>query len=384
MTRKIKIKSIKQPSFSKKDFIGFPKTYPKQLYGIVPVKEYLQAIDYLNSNTRREYDSSVLKYILFYIICGLIPGLIAYIIELRKSTQYKNNFEKDLKFSLEQINKSFFDRRITVSYKLEKTLFVRRMRVLLKIKIPDDGTLEIPISKKTLSPEGKEIIVLETNNQTRDIEYQRSHKYKRDPIDLGFTFIKVGYKKSKDQDFDNFIGFESTYHCELFNYLTETEFINLINDINVEVSRIKINSVVSKLYRLVIILSFFIFGLFFIIPATIIYNNFRIIYFNRLYREIEKKTREYTTQFSSRGISISYQVYSRGWNAQTTLIDLIIYFPKDIANTPTLTRLDNENGSLVVEPMVENCIAPIFMNQEMCIKNYDIYSSAPMLPCLNV
>ncbi|KAN0052750.1 hypothetical protein ACTA71_006856 [Dictyostelium dimigraforme] len=373
------------------NFSGFDKSFPEELYTSLPIIEYTQIIDYVNTKTQRNYKSYII-YMVIFAIFGIIPFLIALFVELFRSSLYKNRFERDFDNCLKNINQLIKCRNVTFSYKF--TTRIRKMQKLeLIITYPDEPKMEI-VGNFIVSPEGRNILVLPTplNLINLDPLYSTSNKTGKDndktPIlnnnitinIINYCTTKVNYnygerKKNGLKD-DNFYGFQdSNYDKSLYNFMLESEYQSMIREFNTVLVR-KIEIKKQLIFLLVsTILLIALIGFLLIIPAAILYAKKRTHYYTHLYNDLNIMVHKYSSIYNSRGISISYCFENSDDfnNDSSPLINLLIIYPKAPVGSPVLTNFCNNPHQWVLVPSSPDTIAPYFttLNNMVYLNNYN-------------
>ncbi|KAN0016191.1 hypothetical protein ACTFIU_006153 [Dictyostelium citrinum] len=382
------------------NFSGFDKSYPEELYSSLPIIEYNQIIDYINSKTQREYKSYIF-YMIIFAILGILPFLIALFVELFRSSLYKNKFERDLENCLKQINELIKCRNVTFSYKF--TTKIRKMQKFeLIISYQDEQPKKEIVGDFIVSPEGRNILVLPPplNLINFDQLYLSSNKLnKKNKINdktpilnnnsnntnnnitiniINYCTTKVNYnnseRKTNGLKDDNFYGFkDSDYDKCLYNFMLESEYQSMIREFNTVLVR-KIDIKKQLIFLLVsTILLCALIGFLLIIPAAILYSKKRTHYYTHLYNDLNIMVHKYSSIYNSRGITISYCFENSDDfnNDSSPLINLLIIYPKAPIGSPILTNFINNPHQWILAPTSPNAITPYFITLNNMVYNYN-------------
>ncbi|KAK5583977.1 hypothetical protein RB653_005583 [Dictyostelium firmibasis] len=378
------------------NFSGFDKSYPEELYSSLPIIEYTQTIEYINSKLQRDYKSYLL-YMIIFAVFGLVPFFIALSVELFRSSLYKNRFERDFDNCLKQVNELIKHRNVVFSFKF--TTRIRNMKMLeLIITYPDQTNIEI-VGNFIVSPEGRNILVLPPPLLSSPLNFdqvqlttsKKSNKNKvndKTPIlnnnnnnnvnNSIYCTTKVRYKhterKSNGLKDDSFYGFQdSNYDKSLYNFMLENEYQSMIREFNTVLIR-KIEIKKQLIFLLVsTILLIALIGFLLIIPASILYYKKRANYYTHLYNDLNIMVHKYSSIYNSRGITISYSFENSDDfnNDSSPLINLLIIYPKAPHGSPILTNFINNPHQWILAPSSPNAIAPYFttLNNMIYINN---------------
>ncbi|EGC34728.1 hypothetical protein DICPUDRAFT_79510 [Dictyostelium purpureum] len=298
-------------------FNGFEESFPRELTGIVPVKEFVTALEILNNNGIRTYVTYIWG-VMAYAFVGLLPVIIVGIVEIFRWASFKKKLCKDLDKCLENINRVLSNRQVVISYKMDFSA-----NVVMTVKYPDVPT---SVPNQTVALEGGlgNAILVSPFADSMLIEDPRILVSETKPIDKNFknvlleqnplTFRSAGFK-----------GWKKIYDNKLYNYISYQEFNAMIDDINNTCIK-PFNQTSYKFFWISIFLCIALVGVILIFPAMLWFYSDMQKHSSRLYKDIDEVIKKYNSIYNQRGLSIAYHTP----NKMGILVSLNFNIPTDV------------------------------------------------------
>ncbi|EGC36112.1 hypothetical protein DICPUDRAFT_78212 [Dictyostelium purpureum] len=335
---KVEIKSIK----GTKHFGGFSEEYPKELEGIIPVKEYLDIIDCLNYNGIRDF-YSIIIILIGYILFGLVIILVSAIIEFIRWSIFKSKLKRDLNKCLEGINMALEPRQAYITLHMSFSGVVT-----LTFNYPNSTTInsnEMILLDGTLG----NAILVHPWAQPNHIVNPLVHSPDDQPDDINFRNILVSRKLEKfSWSEKNFQGWNVFYNLKLYNYLSSQEYTSMMEEYNTLSQSIKFNHHCYKFFLASFILIFALIGLVLIIPASIWFVIENNKFIKTINYNIDVLNNKYNSIYYTRGIQF---INKNG--------KLFITIPKDVGQAPIVTKYSGSK-QLILAPTIPNGILPFY------------------------
>ncbi|KAN0000689.1 hypothetical protein ACTFIZ_001145 [Dictyostelium cf. discoideum] len=317
--------------------------FPRELTGIIPPKEYLRCFEIMSNNCQRNFVSYVLIFLpLMYYFIGLIPALLISVVEVIRWFSFKRTLTEDFNICIEYLNKQVSRRNIKFELKSVGSYF----GALGCVKIIYPDIPPVVLSQLVPLDNGKNALVMEPFPDTlffTDYGFRNESgtAVLRANTIMGKRFMKFNLGGNS--------GFEFYYDLSLFNYLTETEVSNMVEDF--QSLKCHFNHGLTVLFFLAFLGTFVLFGIVLWIPFFIWF----FIEKKRLLKKLIEKEAElilkYNNLYSHR--NIAFRAKGEGF-----LRHFDILIPSDVGNAPILTKYIGTE-QYVISLNTPNGLAPI-------------------------
>ncbi|KAN0023185.1 hypothetical protein ACTFIU_011348 [Dictyostelium citrinum] len=335
------------------EFFGFKVSYPECLYGIIPPKEYVEAIEFINANSIRDKlvlgDSSLVFIVSMLLL--FIPHIFILSSDYRKRTKYLKDIEDGIKPAIQQINNTLGTARgVTFSYKMARNV----KDIKLIISYPQSQSLQLPITNSLLAADNTPILLLNDFGYQR-YQYSQTHHYWTEnfnnsmkPIYVRTGWITVGSLSTK----------KFQYPPQLYNYISTNELFAVLKEY--EEFRGPAAPDHSTLEMIAIITSAFLVGIFLILYLFYGFKDEEDKYYQDYFDSIEGLMNQFNQRFSSRGIIFkAYRPKQRGAHKP----DIVIYIPKEQNDMAQLITTEPNHHPVVVSSLNGNYLPLYQVNQ---------------------
>ncbi|KAM9988441.1 hypothetical protein ACTFIZ_012188 [Dictyostelium cf. discoideum] len=335
------------------EFYGFKISYPECLYGVIPPKEYIGAIEFINANSIRDklvLGDSTLVFIISMLLL-FIPHIFILSSDYRKRTKYLKDIEDGIKPAIEQINNTLgVARGVTFNYKMARNV----KEIKLIISYPQSQAIQLPISNSLLATDNTHILLLNDSGYQR-YQYSQTYHYWTEnfnnsmkPIYVRTGWISVGSVSTKKYQ----------YPPQLYNYISSDELFAVLKEY--EEFRGPKAPDHSTLETIAIITSAIVVGLFLILYLFYGFKDEEDQYYQDYFNSIESLMNQFNQRFSQRGIIFkAYRLKQRGAHKP----DLVIYIPKEQNDMAQLITTEPSNYPMVVSSLNGNFLPLFQVNQ---------------------
>ncbi|KAM9976567.1 hypothetical protein ACTFIR_010409 [Dictyostelium discoideum] len=317
--------------------------FPRELTGIIPPKEYLRCLEIMSNNCQRHFISYLIILTPFmYYFVGLIAALFVLVSEVIRWFSFKRNLTNDINTCIEYLNKQVSRRNL--KFELHSVGGYINSKASLNLVYPDIPP--VVLSQAIPLDIGKNALVMEPFPDTLFFTDYGFRNESGTAVLKANTIIGKRFKKFNLGGND---GFHFYYDLSLYNYLTETEVYNMVEDF--QSLKCHYNHGLTVLFFLAFIGTLFLFGVVLWIPFLIWF----FVEKKKLLRKLMDKEAElilkYNNLYSYRNIAI--RAKGEGFYRQ---FDILI--PSDIGNAPILTKYVGTE-QLVISLNTPNGYAPI-------------------------
>ncbi|KAN0047551.1 hypothetical protein ACTA71_001933 [Dictyostelium dimigraforme] len=336
----IKIKTI-QRQYRYGEFNS--DSFPKELTGIIPPKEYLRCMEIMSNNLQRHFVSYllILAPLMYFFIGGVIALAIMFS-ELIRWILFKKNLTQDFNTCIEYLNNQVSRRNIKFELRSVGGYFGGSGSI--RIIYPDSTVV---LSQAVALDNGKNALVMEPFMDTAFIVDYGFKNESGTPILRANTIIGKLYR---GMGLGGNNGFDFHYDLSLFNYLTETEVANMVEDF--QSLKTHYNYGLTVLFFVAFVLSFTFFGLVLWIPFFIWY----IIERKKAYRKLIDTEAELVLKYNNMYLNRNIAIRAKSAGGLLRHFDILI--PSDCGQAPILTKYIGTE-EYVISLNIPNGFAPI-------------------------
>ncbi|KAN0029996.1 hypothetical protein ACTA71_008136 [Dictyostelium dimigraforme] len=336
------------------EFFGFKVSYPECLYGIIPPKEYIEAIEFINANSIRDKliikDSTLVFVISFFLL--FIPHIFILSSEYRKRSKYLKDIESGIKPAIEQVNNTLGTARgVTFSYKMARD--VRDIKLI--ISYPQNQTLQLPITNSLLATDNTPILLLNDFGYQRYQYTQTFHYWTENFNNNSMTpiYVRTGWNRVGSLQTKKF-----QYPPQLYNYISTNELFTILKDYEDHTGPRAPDH--STLEMIAIFTSFILVGLFVFLYLWYGFKDEEDQYYQDYFDSLEVLMNQNNQRFSSRGII--FKLY-RPKNRGSYKPDIIIYIPKEQNDMAKLITSEPNHHPIIVSSLNGNYLPLYQINQ---------------------
>ncbi|KAM9969267.1 hypothetical protein ACTFIW_013185 [Dictyostelium discoideum] len=336
------------------EFFGFKINYPERLYGVIPPKEYIEAIEFINANSIRDklvLGDSIIVLILSMLLL-FIPHIFILSSDYRKRTKYLKDIENGIKPAIQQINNTLGAARgVTFAYKMARNV----KKIKLIISYPQNQAVQLPISNSLLATDNTHILLL---NDTGYQRYQYSQTYHYWTENFNNNSMKPIYVRTGWISDGSISTKKFQYPPQLYNYISSNELFAVLKEY--EEFRGPKAPDHSTLETVAIFTSAFLVGIFLLIYLNYGFKEEEDQYYQDYFNSIEGLMNQFNQRFSQRGIIFkAYRLKQRGAHKP----DLVIYIPKEQNDMAQLITTEPSNYPMVVSSLNGNFLPLFQVNQ---------------------
>ncbi|KAN0014847.1 hypothetical protein ACTFIU_001166 [Dictyostelium citrinum] len=318
--------------------------FPIELTGIIPPKEYLRCLEIMSNNCQRHFISYILIFTpLMYYFVGLLPALLIIIVEIIRWSMFKKNITTDFNICIEYLNKQVARRNI--KFELKRVGGYFGGSACVKLIYPDIPP--VVLSQSIVLDNGKNALVMEPFPDTAFIvdygfKNESGTAVLRANTIVGKRFIGFGLGGNS--------GFDFYYDLSLFNYLTETEVQNMVEDF--QSLKCHYNHGLFLLFILALIGTCILFGVVLWIPFFIWF----FIEKKKLLKKLFEKEAELVLKYNNLYMHRNIAIRAKGDGSFLRHFDILI--PSDVGNAPIITKYVGTE-QFVISLNTPNGFAPI-------------------------
>ncbi|KAN0029995.1 hypothetical protein ACTA71_008135 [Dictyostelium dimigraforme] len=325
------------------------------LYGIIPPKEYLEAIEFINANSIRDKFKRLNSVLFFFLSILVLPIIISVIYNFRKNTKVLKEIESGIKSSIEQVNNTLGTARgVTFSYGMSRNV----KNIKLIISYPPNQTLPLPITNSLIAADNTPILLLNDSGY-QSYQYSQTFHYWTEEFNNSMKpiYIRTGWKHIGNTRFKKF-----QYPPQLYNYISTNELFSVLKEYEEFEGPREPRIILIIIAEL---LSVFLIGIIMLIIFNIVYKEQKEKYYQDYFNSLEGLMNKFNQRFSSRGIIFKVnRLKKKPYKPDVN----IIYIPKEQNDMAKLITSKPNRHPIVISSLNGNFL-PLYQTNQPVLFN---------------